>query len=325
MILADKIILERKKNGWSQEELADKLGVTRQAVSKWEGAQATPDIQRLLEMSKLFNVTVDYLIKDEMETSEITVDNEAQDSAKRVSMEEANEFLRVKRETAPKIAIGVLLCILSPIAMILLCASAEGGYINLSEDLAGGIGIIILIFIVAIACGIFVACGAKTKKYQFYEKEIIDTAYGVSGMVKERKEEYSKKYTAYNIIGIIMCFVGAATIFAGGFFDDNDYASAIFLCLAIFVVAIGVYCFVVVGINDASFDKLLQEGDYTIENKTSTSLVSMISTIYWLLVTAVFLCIGFYISNWKACGLIWPIAGVIYPVVVIFVKIYERK
>jgi len=38
MILADKIIAERKKNGWSQEELAEKIGVTRQAVSKWEGA-----------------------------------------------------------------------------------------------------------------------------------------------------------------------------------------------------------------------------------------------------------------------------------------------
>ena len=49
MILADKIIQERKKNGWSQEELADKLGVTRQAVSKWEGAQSTPDLKRLLD------------------------------------------------------------------------------------------------------------------------------------------------------------------------------------------------------------------------------------------------------------------------------------
>ena len=53
MILADKIIDERKKNGWSQEELADKLGVSRQSVSKWEGAQSVPDLQRILEMSKL--------------------------------------------------------------------------------------------------------------------------------------------------------------------------------------------------------------------------------------------------------------------------------
>ena len=43
MILADKIIEERKRNGWSQEELAEKLGVSRQSVSKWEGAQSVPD------------------------------------------------------------------------------------------------------------------------------------------------------------------------------------------------------------------------------------------------------------------------------------------
>ena len=67
MILADKIIAERKKNGWSQEELAEKLGVTRQSVSKWEGAQSVPDLQRILEMSKIFGVSTDYLLKDDME------------------------------------------------------------------------------------------------------------------------------------------------------------------------------------------------------------------------------------------------------------------
>ena len=54
MILADKIIRLRRKNGWSQEELADKLKVSRQAVSKWEGAQTIPDIERILAMSRLF-------------------------------------------------------------------------------------------------------------------------------------------------------------------------------------------------------------------------------------------------------------------------------
>ena len=65
MILADKIIDLRKKNGWSQEELAEKLGVTRQSVSKWEGAQSVPDLQRILDMSRLFGVSTDYLLKDE--------------------------------------------------------------------------------------------------------------------------------------------------------------------------------------------------------------------------------------------------------------------
>ena len=64
MILADKIIEERKKNGWSQEELAEKLGVSRQSISKWEGAQSVPDLQRILEMSRMFSVSTDYLLKD---------------------------------------------------------------------------------------------------------------------------------------------------------------------------------------------------------------------------------------------------------------------
>ena len=57
MNLADKIIEERKKNGWSQEELASKLGVSRQAVSKWESSGSIPDLQRILQMSELFGVT----------------------------------------------------------------------------------------------------------------------------------------------------------------------------------------------------------------------------------------------------------------------------
>ena len=66
MILADKIINERKKCGWSQEELAEKLGVSRQSVSKWEGAQSVPDLGKILTMADLFGVTTDYLLKDEI-------------------------------------------------------------------------------------------------------------------------------------------------------------------------------------------------------------------------------------------------------------------
>lgn len=61
MILAEKISEERKKNGWSQEELAEKLSVSRQSVSKWESGQSVPDLNRILEMARIFGVTTDYL------------------------------------------------------------------------------------------------------------------------------------------------------------------------------------------------------------------------------------------------------------------------
>ena len=69
-MLADKIITLRKKNGWSQEELADKTGVSRQAVSKWETSQAFPDVDKILQLSSLFGVTTDYLLKDDITNEE---------------------------------------------------------------------------------------------------------------------------------------------------------------------------------------------------------------------------------------------------------------
>ena len=64
MILADKIVEERKRNGWSQEELAEKLNVSRQSVSKWEGAQSIPDLNRIIRMAEIFQVSTDYLLKE---------------------------------------------------------------------------------------------------------------------------------------------------------------------------------------------------------------------------------------------------------------------
>lgn len=71
MILADKIINLRKKAGWSQDELAAQLNVTRQSVSKWEGAQSVPDLERIVKLSRIFGVTTDYLLKDELESEEL--------------------------------------------------------------------------------------------------------------------------------------------------------------------------------------------------------------------------------------------------------------
>lgn len=72
MILAEKIMQLRKKNGWSQEELAEKMNISRQSVSKWESGASIPDIDRIVALSGLFGVSTDYLLKDEIEEEQFS-------------------------------------------------------------------------------------------------------------------------------------------------------------------------------------------------------------------------------------------------------------
>ena len=113
MILADKIISLRKKAGWSQEELAAQLNVTRQSVSKWEGAQSVPDMDKVVQMSRLFGVTTDFLLKDELEAEEYG-EVSSVSTLRRVSMAEAATYLDLRKAAAPKMALATFLCIISP-------------------------------------------------------------------------------------------------------------------------------------------------------------------------------------------------------------------
>lgn len=64
MNLAEKLTIQRKKSGMSQEQLAERLGITRQSVSKWEAGSSIPEISKLVAMSEIFRVSLDYLLKD---------------------------------------------------------------------------------------------------------------------------------------------------------------------------------------------------------------------------------------------------------------------
>ena len=128
MILADKIIALRKKAGWSQEELGEKLGVTRQSVSKWEGAQSVPDMDKILQLSRLFGVTTDYLLKDELGEPEYTAEESSVPALHRVSMEEASEYLSLRRAAAPKMALATLLCVVCPVVLLVLARRHAMGY-----------------------------------------------------------------------------------------------------------------------------------------------------------------------------------------------------
>ena len=191
MILADKIIENRKRNGWSQEELADKLGVSRQSVSKWEGAQAVPDMKKIVLMSEIFGVSTDYLLRDDIEIADNSetapVDRGLEETVRSVSMEEASSFLEHNERAASQISTGVMMCILSPVLLIVISGLAEAGFIGVGTAAAEAGGTAALIIIVAIAVGLFIREIMRGKPYEFLDNIAIDTEYGVSGMAKDRQ------------------------------------------------------------------------------------------------------------------------------------------
>lgn len=84
-MLSEKIYMLRKKSGLSQEQLAEKLNVSRQAISKWESGTAVPESEKLITISNYFGVSVDYLLKEDEEDKTEVADNTIDDNPKMIA------------------------------------------------------------------------------------------------------------------------------------------------------------------------------------------------------------------------------------------------
>ena len=329
MILADKIMALRKKAGWSQEELAARLNISRQSVSKWEGAQSIPDMDKVVQMSRLFGVTTDFLLKDELEIEEHT-QSEPMDEPplRRVTMEEASAYLALRRAAAPKMALATFLCIISPVALLILAAMSEVSRFGISENAASGIGLCGLLVLVAIGVALFLTCSARVRDFAFLEEEPFETEYGVSGMVKERMQDFANTYSRLNITGTVLCILSAVPLFVSMCIETADVVYVAAVCLLLIIAGIGCVAFTYGGTIHASMERLLEEGDYTRQQKSRRGVKGAISTIYWLLVTAIFMWYTFGPSgNGQArySWFIWAIAGVLYAAVMLVVNLIQHS
>lgn len=328
MIFADKLIELRKKSGWSQEDLAEQMGVTRQSVSKWEGAQSVPELEKILQLARIFGVSTDYLLKDELETAEAVGAIPAEDAPKlrRISLAEAQQFLALKLASAKWMALGVLLCVLSPVCLLFLGAINSQYPKRLSENAAGGIGMVVMILIVAAAVAIFIASSSKLSAFDYLETENIETEYGVTGLVKEQQALYKDAHTRLNIIGAAACVGSLLPLFGGIIFSENTLFLVAMLALTFLIAGIGAAIFTYNGTIWGSFERLLEEGEYSRREKRGKGVLSAFSTAYWMAVTAIFLAISLPTNSWQYSWVIWAVAGVLYPAVLCIIKaIGNRK
>lgn len=92
---------------------------------------------------------------------------------------------------------------------MLLGVASERSYLTISEGWTKGIGMIVLLLMVASAVAIFISCRLKSSSFDYLEREIFKTEYGVLAIVKERQEEYKSTYSRYTILGVLLCILSA--------------------------------------------------------------------------------------------------------------------
>ena len=318
MLLAEKITELRKKQGWSQEELAQKLDISRQSVSKWESGGAMPDLDKIIKLSSIFGVSTDYLLKGEEETfhdtdNNIYEDTECEhDNVKHISRSEAERYMNTVLGVSKKMAAAVSIMILSPICLIQLGGYAEY-YNKITEDM---VGVAALLAIIAAGVAMCIINGSRLSEFEYLGKEEIKLDNGVADMVKCKNDDNAHSFTVKFATGVVLCILGVIPLILAAAFEteSTEYEYVYVTCVNILLVfiSIGVYFFVSEGMVKESYDKLLQTGDYTKEKKETAKKISFFPGAYWCLVTAIYLGVSFYSYRWDRTWIIWPVAGVLF-------------
>ena len=314
MSLGDKIAELRRQRGWSQENLAERLGVTRQSVSKWESGASVPDLDKIIGLSELFGVTTDYLIKCEGAAEAAPSEAEPADDqhSRYVTASMAREFIELTSANAPKTALAVALFVLSPICLILLSALSELPGAVISEGAAAGLGIAILLIMVAAGVAMLILLSAKISKYEFLEMDSIRLDAEAARFVGRMKAEFEKPYYLSVAAGVALCIIGALPLIVLACMEASDLIISAGVGMLLILVAAAVYLFVRFGGIRSAYNKLLQEEDYTPENKEVERRTGTFTGIYWCVITAAYLGMSFVTSQWDRTWIIWPVAGVLF-------------
>ena len=245
---------------------------------------------------------------------------------RRVTLSEAKAFLVFRRKNAVRVSVGILLCILSPAALILLAVARETGLTNLTGTQSAGVGLLALFLMVGCAVALFVFSGVAGKPYEYLREESFDVEHGVAPYVKARQEASRRGYTARLVSGVVLCVLAAAPIFIAMLLPENSdfyYALAVVALLAL--AGAGAALIVYAVSERESYAVLLEEGEHSRAQKSVIRSTRPVVGIYWSLVTAVYLTVSFITMQWDDTWIIWPIAGALFGVVYAVAGAFGRR
>ena len=321
MKLADKIVSLRKSRGWSQEELAARIDVTRQSVSKWESGLSVPDLDKIVALAALFEVSCDYLLKEDPATDMPTTEEPAKEEPtpkKILPQEEADAYLAARRHAAPLIALGVLLCILGAAALVLMTAITEDACLPELTGVVIGLGILLLFVCIGVA--LFISSGVRLSTYSYLENDPFALPPSLAVSLKSEQEEARPRFIRYLIAGVILCISSLAPLFVMLALADERSPSyelqiAVGVVGLLLFVAVGVFLIILAAMRFGGYAVLLQEGEYAEVKKQAKKKSEAAQGIFWLVILAVYLGYSFATDDWGRSWIVWPVAALLSGVI----------
>lgn len=217
MNLGEKIFKLRKEKGLSQEGLAEQLGTTRQAISKWENNQGFPETEKLLQLSNVFEVSIDFLLKDEKS------EKGADEKGYYVSREMAKGYIESEKRVSRNVGIGFMFWALTGIPYVMFSTNTTWRFLGMI--ICATIGIIFLVL----------AMFSEQTQYKVLKQEPLLFDYDY---LKDLSNEYTlrkKKYVAVAIPCTVLFIIGILILIftKKGYMPWSDYHSFVFLGFAI--------------------------------------------------------------------------------------------
>ena len=285
MSLAENLQYLRAREGVTQEQLAERLDVSRQSVSKWESSASFPEMDTLIKLCDMFHTDMDTLLRGSVEQS---------------LSEDTAGYDRFMTAYARKIASGVA-AIIAGVALIPL-ANLIG------TEQAGMLFVAAFFLILTAAVVVFIASGIEED--QFRKRHPVITDF----YTERQKSDFRRRFVWYIAGGVGAILFGVfLMIMAFVVFPEQEPYESIAGTVFLLIVAGAVWFLIYGGMLEDKYDipKYNRENNPTPEDKERRRRAATACAVIMILATAVFLTVGLGWDRWESAGIIYPVGGVL--------------
>jgi len=324
MILADKIIKLRKQLSWSQEELAERMNVSRQSVSKWESTNSIPDLNKIIMLAELFDVSTDFLLKDDIEALDSPSESK-EPNVIQISLEQAMKYVEDKVEASALITKGVMLCICSVVPLFFFLAMAETSRLNLTSDIAAAIGVVSILIMISIAISYFIKTNQYENDLAVIDNEVFELEYGVHSVFKEKLKKFLPTYNLRLSVSIFLFIISFVPLMSVSILFGGTDIALMMLIVLLLIITGGIYILLPVSAKYEAYNNILKDTSMETEKSKRTKRAEKLAAFYWPLLTAIFLGWSLWTMDWGVTWIIWPVGAVLFAALVGLMELLNKE